>query len=120
MHNNQTAPPNALQGFSQNRGKPIKITSVTLERHDKDKIATFSGDVHLVQGDTTTRSKTLVVFYDDDAPASPGTPKRLDFIDLRPNRTAIPLKDSRRATRAQLRQTLASQCCCSRGTPAGR
>jgi hypothetical protein len=24
--------------------------------------------------------------------------KRLDFIDLRPNRTAIPLKDSRRAT----------------------
>jgi lipopolysaccharide transport protein LptA len=63
-------PPNALQGFSQNRGKPIKITSATLEVRDKDKMATFSGDVHLVQGDTTMRSKTLVVFYDDDAPAN--------------------------------------------------
>jgi lipopolysaccharide export system protein LptA len=60
---------NALQGFSQNRAKPIKITSATLEVRDKNKIATFSGDVHLVQGDTTMRSKTLVVFYDDDAPA---------------------------------------------------
>ena len=62
-----------MQGFSQNRGKPIKITSATLEIRDKDKIATFSGDVHLVQGDTTTRSQTLIVFYDDDAPANPGT-----------------------------------------------
>jgi lipopolysaccharide export system protein LptA len=73
LHAQQSnAPPNALQGFSQNRGKPIKITSTTLEVRDKDKIATFSGDVHLVQGDTTTRSQTLVVFYEDDAPANPG------------------------------------------------
>jgi lipopolysaccharide export system protein LptA len=73
-------PPNALQGFSQNRDKPIKINSATLEVRDKDKMATFSGDVHLVQGDTSMRSKTLVVFYEDDAPAKPappsaGTPK---------------------------------------------
>jgi lipopolysaccharide export system protein LptA len=64
-----SGPPNALQGFSQNRDKPIKINSATLEVRDKDKMATFSGDVHLVQGDTTMRSKTLVVFYDDDASA---------------------------------------------------
>ncbi len=69
-----SGPPNALQGFSQNRDKPIKINSATLEVRDKDKMATFSGDVHLVQGDTSMRSKTLVVFYDDDAPAKPGTP----------------------------------------------
>jgi lipopolysaccharide export system protein LptA len=68
------APPNALQGFSQNRDKPIKITSATLEVRDKDKMATFAGDVHLVQGDTTMRSKTLVVFYEDDASAKPGAP----------------------------------------------
>ncbi len=61
-----SGPPNALQGFSQNRDKPIKINSATLEVRDKDKIATFSGDVHLVQGDTTLRSKILLVFYDDD------------------------------------------------------
>jgi lipopolysaccharide export system protein LptA len=72
LHAQQSnAPPNALQGFSQNRDKPIKITSATLEVRDKDKMATFSGDVHLVQGDTTMRSQTLVVFYDEDAPANP-------------------------------------------------
>jgi len=69
-----SAPPNALQGFSQNRDKPIKINSATLEVRDKDKMATFSGDVHLVQGDTSMRSKTLVVFYDDEASAKTGTP----------------------------------------------
>jgi lipopolysaccharide export system protein LptA len=67
----QNAPPNALQGFSQNRDKPIKINSATLEVRDKDKMATFSGDVHLVQGDTSMRSKTLVVFYDDEAASKP-------------------------------------------------
>src|SRR5262249_40154736 len=67
-------PPNALQGFSQNRDKPIKINSATLEGRDKDKMATFSGDVHLGQGDTSMRSNTLVVFYDDNAPSKPATP----------------------------------------------
>lgn len=69
-----SGPPNALQGFSQNHDKPIKINSATLEVRDKDKMATFAGDVHLVQGDTTLRSKTLVVFYDDDAASKPAAP----------------------------------------------
>jgi lipopolysaccharide export system protein LptA len=64
-----SGPPNALQGFSQNRDKPIKITSATLEVRDKEKVATFQGDVHLIQGDTTLRSKTLVVFYEDESEA---------------------------------------------------
>jgi lipopolysaccharide export system protein LptA len=66
-----SGPPNALQGFSQNRDKPIKISSASLEVRDKDKVATFSGDVHLTQGDTTLRSKTLVVFYDDESAPKP-------------------------------------------------
>jgi lipopolysaccharide export system protein LptA len=73
----QTAPngpPNALQGFSQNRDKPIKISSASLEVRDKDKVATFSGDVHLVQGDTTLRSKTLLVFYNDEDAPKPAKP----------------------------------------------
>jgi lipopolysaccharide export system protein LptA len=69
-----SGPPNALQGFSQNRDKPIKINSATLEVRDKDKVATFSGDVHLVQGDTTMRSKVLVVFYEDDTESKPANP----------------------------------------------
>jgi lipopolysaccharide export system protein LptA len=63
-----SGPPNALQGFSQNRDKPIKINAATLDVRDKDKMATFSGDVHLVQGDVDMRSSTLVVFYDDQPP----------------------------------------------------
>ena len=62
----QNAPPNALQGFSQNRDQPVKIDAATLEVRDKDKVATFGGNVHLVQGDTTLRCRTLVVFYDQD------------------------------------------------------
>jgi lipopolysaccharide export system protein LptA len=64
-------PPNALQGFSQNRDKPVQIDAATLEVRDKDKVATFLGNVRMVQGDTTMRCKSLLVFYDQDA--SPGT-----------------------------------------------
>lgn len=63
-----TGVPNAVQGFSQNQGKPIQIDAASLEVHDKDKVATFTGDVHVVQGDTDLRCKSLVVFYEDDAP----------------------------------------------------
>jgi lipopolysaccharide export system protein LptA len=64
-------PPNALQGFSQNRDQPVKIEAATLEVRDKNKVATFSGNVHLVQGDTVLRCKTLVVFYDQDDAGAP-------------------------------------------------
>ena len=42
-------PPNALQGFSQNRDQPVKIQAAALEVREKDKKATFSGDVHVVK-----------------------------------------------------------------------
>jgi len=60
-----------LQGFSQNSDQPIRITSTSLEVRDKDQRATFIGNVHVVQGDTTLRCKTLVVFYDQDSGATP-------------------------------------------------
>jgi lipopolysaccharide export system protein LptA len=68
--------PNALQGFSQNRGKPVQIEAATLEVRDKDKVATFSGNVHVTQGDTNLRSKSLVVFYDqgNDSPMKTAQP----------------------------------------------
>jgi len=59
-------PPNALQGFSQNRNQPVQIDAATLEVRDKDKVATFSGDVRVKQGDTGLRSKSLLVFYEQD------------------------------------------------------
>jgi lipopolysaccharide export system protein LptA len=73
-----SAPPNALQGFSVNRDKPVQITSNTLEVRDKEKRATFIGNVLVAQGDTTMKSKTLDVFYDQDSVdarvAQPGPP----------------------------------------------
>ncbi len=75
-----SGPPNALQGFSVNRDKPVHITSATLEVRDKEKKATFLGNVLVAQGDTTMKSKTLDVYYDQDgAPgdakaAQPGSP----------------------------------------------
>jgi len=68
-----SGPPNALQGFSQNRDEPVHIESATLEVRDKQKEAVFSGDVRVTQGDTGMRSKSLVVFYEQDgAPADGG------------------------------------------------
>jgi lipopolysaccharide export system protein LptA len=63
--------PNAMQGFSQNRDQPIQIEAAALEMRDKKKEATFTGNVKVVQGDTTMTSKTLVVFYDSASPAAP-------------------------------------------------
>ncbi len=67
-----TGVPNAMQGFSQNRDQPIKIEAASLEMRDKQKEATFAGNVKVTQGDTTMQSKSLVVFYDskDNADAS--------------------------------------------------
>jgi lipopolysaccharide export system protein LptA len=66
------AGPNALQGFSQNRDQPIRIEAASLEMRNNKNEATFSGGVKVVQGDTTMTSKTLVVFYDQNA--APGAP----------------------------------------------
>ncbi len=59
-----TGVPNAMQGFSQNRDQPIQIEAASLEMRDKKKEATFSGNVKVIQGDTTMTSKVLVVFYE--------------------------------------------------------
>jgi lipopolysaccharide export system protein LptA len=66
--------PNAMQGFSQNRDQPIQIEAATLEMRDKKKEATFSGNVKVVQGDTTMTSKKLVVFYESSQAAGAPPP----------------------------------------------
>jgi len=88
---NANAPPNALQGFSQNHDKPIKIDAAALEVRDKNKIATFSGNVQVVQGDTVLRCKSLAVFYDQQntgnamtaAQPGPGGNQRIKRLEAR-------------------------------------
>jgi lipopolysaccharide export system protein LptA len=70
----QKGPPNALQGFSQNRNEPVHIDAATLEVRDKDKVATFSGNVHVTQGDTAMRCKSLVVFYEQTGASGQAMP----------------------------------------------
>jgi lipopolysaccharide export system protein LptA len=66
-------PPNALQGFSQNRDQPVHIEAATLEVRDKQKEATFSGDVRVKQGDMGMRCKSLVVFYEQGSESADKT-----------------------------------------------
>ena len=62
--NAATGVPNAMQGFSQNRDQPIRIEAAAFEILKTKNRGTFSGNVTVVQGDTTMKSSTLVVFYD--------------------------------------------------------
>lgn len=58
--------PGGLVAGGQNQDQPVQIDAKSLEVRDKQKTATFSGDVRVVQGDTTMRCKTLVVFYGEE------------------------------------------------------
>ncbi len=58
----------------QNQDQPIQIESATLEVRDKNKMATFSGDVQVIQGDTTIKCQTLVVFYGSEHGPGAGQP----------------------------------------------
>ncbi len=60
-----TAAPGPFQGMmnDQKKDQPVQIEAATLEVRDKNKTATFSGNVQVVQGDTTMRCQSLVVFY---------------------------------------------------------
>src|SRR6201987_6431752 len=53
----------AKPGQFENKDAPVQIEAATLEVHDKSKTATFSGNVQVVQGDTTMKCRSLVVFY---------------------------------------------------------
>lgn len=61
--------PNALQGFARNRDEPVRINADQLEVRDKDKVAVFSGNVVVTQGDTTLTAKDLQVYYDGSVAA---------------------------------------------------
>ena len=72
-----SAAPAAFPGLAQdhNKDQPVQIEAATLEVRDKAKTATFSGNVQVVQGDTTMKCQNLVVFYGQEIGiGSNGTP----------------------------------------------
>lgn len=89
----RSAPPGGVQSLvsgGQNQDLPVQIDAASLEVRDKNKMATFSGNVHVVQGDTTMKCQTLVVFYgqevgiaqnsNDPKPPAAGMPKNAQNI----------------------------------------
>jgi lipopolysaccharide export system protein LptA len=63
----QTAKQSPLfKNSPQNRNQPVKIQAASLEVRDKDKRATFTGNVVVIQGDTEVRCNTLIVHYEGE------------------------------------------------------
>jgi lipopolysaccharide export system protein LptA len=60
----RTGTPSLFPGAQgQKQDLPVQIDAKNLEVQDKKKTATFSGNVKVVQGDTTMTCRTLEVFY---------------------------------------------------------
>jgi lipopolysaccharide export system protein LptA len=99
------APPvQSLIGGSQDKDQPVQIEAASLQVSDKAKMATFSGDVQVVQGDTTMKCRKLIVFYGQEvgigqadapapdtkpAPAGPKGAQRIRRIEARGGVTII-------------------------------
>jgi lipopolysaccharide export system protein LptA len=100
-----SAPPvqSLLQG-GQDKDQPVQIEAASLEVRDKNKMATFSGDVQVVQGDTTMKCQKLIVFYGQEvgiaqngapapdakpAPAGPKGAQNIRRIEARGGVTVI-------------------------------
>src|ERR1700732_759586 len=73
------APPvQSLLQSGQDKDQPVQIEAASLEVRDKNKMATFSGDVQVVQGDTTMKCQKLVVFYGQEVGIGQGGPPAPD------------------------------------------
>ncbi len=76
-----------FSGFGSSSKEPIKIDSNRLEVFDKENRAVYSGDVVVVQGQTTVRSTSMIVHYitnktaGSTAPAGAGqnSIRKIDF-----------------------------------------
>jgi lipopolysaccharide export system protein LptA len=58
--------PRLFKNSPQQQQQPVRITSVSLEVRDREKKATFTGEVQVVQGDSDLRCNVLVVFYEGE------------------------------------------------------
>lgn len=70
-----------MQDLALSNDQPIEIESVQMELNEADGRATFSGDVRVLQGDTTISAQKMVVYFADGASLSEGA-SEFDKIDL--------------------------------------
>ena len=77
------AAPKTMSGLAISNDKPIQIESDSLNINDKDKIATFTGHVKVVQGDTTLHSGRMIVHYSGNGSIASGDAQiqKIDVFD---------------------------------------
>jgi lipopolysaccharide export system protein LptA len=78
---------NSFGGLSQSSADPIDIESDVLVVQDKQKVATFKGNVKAVQGTTTLRAKELNVHYVGGDKLTPGAKKESKSASAEPAET---------------------------------
>ncbi|MEP3275883.1 MAG: LptA/OstA family protein [Stappiaceae bacterium] len=71
---------NSFTDLGSNKDQPIQIEAAELEVLDQEKKAIFNGDVVVVQGDTTLKTKRLIVFYDKDGGGTQQDISKLEAI----------------------------------------
>ena len=64
MSRQSSGHPNPTNRRQPLRDEPVKIRAASLELREKDKMATFTGDVYVLQGDTEMRCKVLFVSHE--------------------------------------------------------
>jgi hypothetical protein len=101
------APPqlsNLAQGIlNDNQDQPIQIDAATLEVRDKEKMATFAGDVQVVQGDTTIKCQKVVVFYGPE-PGAAANASQAKRQQQQPQQSQQPLPQQQQAQARQPQQ----------------
>jgi lipopolysaccharide export system protein LptA len=71
-----------MEGMKLSSDKPIQIESDNLEVHQQTNTANFNGNVKVVQGTTTMRSKDMVVKYKGQGAAVSSGDAKIDTIDV--------------------------------------
>lgn len=71
-----------MDGLKLSGDKPIQIESDNLEVHQQTNTANFNGNVKVVQGTTTMRSKDMVVKYKGQGAAVTSGDAKIDTIDV--------------------------------------
>jgi lipopolysaccharide export system protein LptA len=67
----QKTPSSPFQGFSSDNGNPVNIQAESLETHNNEHFAIFTGSVVATQGDSVLTSIMLTVYYEpNDAEAT--------------------------------------------------
>lgn len=79
---NNAAPPTSMSGLALSNDKPIQIESDNLKINDKEAMATFTGDVKVVQGDTLLRAGEMVVHYARDGGSVASGNSQIEKIDV--------------------------------------